>query len=165
MRKNPTDLHVGAKLRQARLARGMTQQVLAAALPVSFQLVHKYETGFTRISVSRLMQFAGALKVPVSYFFDDLDPNAGADSPISSAAVRYAKMLDEVPDTPIKRQILVLLKACHSEAMLKRDRRLTAERRRRNNGVPQAGDRRERADRRGGFDIRHSSLSPPGSPD
>ena len=130
MPKNPTDMLVGAKLREARLARGLTQQDLAAALPISFQLVHKYETGFTRISASRLVQFAAALKIPMSFFFDGVDEHAAAPPPISATAVRYARMLDEVPDTPVKRQLLILLKTCHDDAIAKgSDRRAVPERR------------------------------------
>ena len=42
---HPTDVHVGRRLREARLAKGMTQTDLGIALEVSFQQVQKYEKG------------------------------------------------------------------------------------------------------------------------
>ena len=51
---HPTDVHVGKRLREARLASGMTQTELVNALGISFQKVQKYERGTNRIGASRL---------------------------------------------------------------------------------------------------------------
>jgi len=72
---NPTDTHVGNRVRECRLALGMTQQQLAEAVDLTFQQIQKYEKGTNRVSGSRLQQFANILKVPVSFFFDG-GPNA-----------------------------------------------------------------------------------------
>lgn len=71
------DVFVGLKVRGLRLARGWSQQELAAACQtngkgISFQQVQKYERGSNRISCSRLWQIAKALKVPVAFFFEDI---------------------------------------------------------------------------------------------
>ena len=47
----------------------MSQGGLGEALGVSFQQVRKYEKGVNRIPASRLEQIAGALDVPVTFFF------------------------------------------------------------------------------------------------
>ena len=39
---HPTDIHVGRKVREARAAKGMTQEQLGTILGVSFQQVQKY---------------------------------------------------------------------------------------------------------------------------
>lgn len=65
---HPVDIHVGQKLRQRRLLVGMTQEQLASAVGVSFQMIQKYEKG-ARIGVSRLTQIARALGVAESFFF------------------------------------------------------------------------------------------------
>lgn len=62
------DIHAGHKLRQRRLLVGMTQEQLAEAVDVSFQMIQKYEKG-ARISVSRLTQIARALGVSEAFFF------------------------------------------------------------------------------------------------
>ena len=59
---DPTDTHVGARVRMGRLMLGISQTDLAEAVGVTFQQVQKYEKGKNRISASRLQQmsrFAG----------------------------------------------------------------------------------------------------------
>jgi transcriptional regulator with XRE-family HTH domain len=77
---DPADVHVGARIAQLRIARGMTQSDLARlAGPLTFQQFQKYESGANRVSASRLLQVAVALGVPVAYFFDGLPGAAGPD--------------------------------------------------------------------------------------
>ena len=66
------DLHVGARLRERRIALGLTQQQLAELIGVTYQQAHKYETVSNRISAGRLYQLAQALGVDTNYFFDGL---------------------------------------------------------------------------------------------
>lgn len=68
------DIHVTLRLRLLRTMQGVTQAQLARALGVSTQMIHKYETGTTRISPGRLYLCAARLDVPVSIFFDHYDP-------------------------------------------------------------------------------------------
>lgn len=42
---NPIDVHVGGRLRQARMTAGMSQEELGLGIGVSFQAVQKYEHG------------------------------------------------------------------------------------------------------------------------
>lgn len=67
---NPTDKHVGARVRMRRMMLGLSQEKLAAGLGLTFQQVQKYEKGTNRIGASRLQQIAGVLQVPVSFFFE-----------------------------------------------------------------------------------------------
>jgi transcriptional regulator with XRE-family HTH domain len=67
---NPTDKHVGARVRMRRMMLGMSQEKLGDALGLTFQQVQKYEKGANRIGASRLQQIAHILQVPVSFFFE-----------------------------------------------------------------------------------------------
>jgi transcriptional regulator with XRE-family HTH domain len=69
---HPTDIHVGNRLRMRRLQLNLTQEKLASVVGLTFQQVQKYEHGSNRISASRLYEIAGALKVPVTYFYEDI---------------------------------------------------------------------------------------------
>jgi len=69
---NPTDKHVGARVRMRRMMLGMSQEKLGDALGLTFQQVQKYEKGANRIGASRLQQIAHILQVPVSFFFEGL---------------------------------------------------------------------------------------------
>jgi transcriptional regulator with XRE-family HTH domain len=66
------DLHVGQQLRARRKTLGLSQELLATRVGVTFQQMQKYEKGTNRISASRLFDIAQALSVPVSYFFEGL---------------------------------------------------------------------------------------------
>ena len=70
---DPIDVHVGRRLRQARLLVGLSQEELGAGIGVSFQAVQKYEHGENRLSASRLFRAAKLLGRPVSFFFDDIE--------------------------------------------------------------------------------------------
>jgi transcriptional regulator with XRE-family HTH domain len=72
---NPTDKHVGARVRMRRMMLGMSQEKLGDSLGLTFQQVQKYEKGANRIGASRLQQIAHILQVPVSFFFEGA-PNA-----------------------------------------------------------------------------------------
>lgn len=67
---NPTDTHVGARVRMRRMMLKLSQEKLAEGLSLTFQQVQKYEKGANRIGASRLQQIATILKVPVSFFFE-----------------------------------------------------------------------------------------------
>jgi transcriptional regulator with XRE-family HTH domain len=67
---NPTDKHVGSRLRMRRLMLDMSQTDIADALGLTFQQVQKYEKGFNRISASRLQHISQILQVPVPFFFE-----------------------------------------------------------------------------------------------
>ena len=69
------DIAIGQRIRERRRAMGLSQQDLAEALGVSFQQVQKYERGANRISFSRLVEIAGALKCRLSELAEGLDPD------------------------------------------------------------------------------------------
>lgn len=78
---NPVDLHVGAKLRESRLKRGLSQERLAEEMGITFQQVQKYEKGLNRIGASRLWDLAQVLGEPISYFYEGMDEDAKNQSP------------------------------------------------------------------------------------
>src|SRR5262245_34438141 len=67
---NPTDKHVGARVRMRRKMLAMSQEQLADALGITYQQVQKNEKGANRIGASRLQQISHILRVPVAFFFE-----------------------------------------------------------------------------------------------
>jgi transcriptional regulator with XRE-family HTH domain len=67
---NPTDKHVGSRVRMRRKMLSMSQEKLGDALGLTFQQVQKYEKGTNRIGASRLQNISHILQVPVSFFFE-----------------------------------------------------------------------------------------------
>lgn len=69
---DPTDVHVGNRVRQARISAGMSQTKLGDGIDITFQQVQKYEKGRNRIGASRLSKIAEVVGKPVSWFFDGI---------------------------------------------------------------------------------------------
>ncbi|HEY3696624.1 helix-turn-helix transcriptional regulator [Phenylobacterium sp.] len=67
------DIALGAAVRIRRRTIGMSQESLAEQCGVSFQQIQKYENGANRISFSRLVQIARALRCRVVDLMDVLD--------------------------------------------------------------------------------------------
>ncbi|HXA41243.1 MAG TPA: helix-turn-helix transcriptional regulator [Phenylobacterium sp.] len=63
---------LGRAIRLRRRMMDLTLQDLAAACGVTFQQVHKYESGLCSVSAAQLWGIAQALEVPVSYFYETL---------------------------------------------------------------------------------------------
>ena len=77
---NPIDVHVGRRMRLRRQLLGLSQETLAAMLGLTFQQVQKYERGMNRIGASRLWDISKVLNVPISFFYDDMDPDTDRKS-------------------------------------------------------------------------------------
>jgi transcriptional regulator with XRE-family HTH domain len=121
---NPTDKHVGSRVRMRRMMLGMSQEKLGDALSLTFQQVQKYEKGTNRIGASRLQQIAHFLQVPVSFFFEGAPDLAGGDpagingapSPAyvsdflaSSDGLTLTKAFMQIKDPKLRRRIVDLV--------------------------------------------------------
>ena len=123
---NPTDVHVGSRIRLRRNLLGMSQERLGEKLGITFQQVQKYEKGANRVGASRLQAIATVLGVPVSFFFEEM-PAGGAgtaqpdplDMPAASAidfctspeGQLLAGAFMRVRDTKVRRCIIDLVRA------------------------------------------------------
>ena len=96
------DQHVAARLRERRIALGLTLQQVADQFGTTAQQVHKYETGVTRLSAGRLLQLAEALEVGIGHFFAGLEPTATGVTPVSTgqerALLELARDFARLPD-------------------------------------------------------------------
>lgn len=122
---NPTDKHVGARVRMRRMMLGMSQEKLGDALDLTFQQVQKYEKGANRIGASRLQHISHILQVPVSFFFEGAPnvPNmhhtgglAEAPSPAyvsdflaTSDGLALTKAFMGIKDSKLRRRIVDLV--------------------------------------------------------
>lgn len=68
-RTTPADALIGQRIRIVRISLGMSQEVLARKLGISFQQIQKYEKGKNRIGAGRLSKVAEILGVPVEALF------------------------------------------------------------------------------------------------
>jgi transcriptional regulator with XRE-family HTH domain len=128
---NPTDKHVGSRVRMRRMMLAMSQEKLGDALGLTFQQVQKYEKGTNRIGASRLQQIAHILQVPVAFFFEGApavqsgprqEGLAEAPSPAyvsdflaTSDGLALTKAFMRIPDSKLRRRIVDLVEQIASD--------------------------------------------------
>ena len=66
------DVHIGRRIRSRRRLLGLNQSEVARRIGVTFQQVHKYETGQSAVTAARLYAISTALGVTFDYFYDDM---------------------------------------------------------------------------------------------
>jgi transcriptional regulator with XRE-family HTH domain len=129
---NPIDIHVGSRIRLRRNMLGLSQEKLGEAIGLTFQQVQKYERGANRVGASRLHELSRVLDVPVSFFFDDMDPvrapaipGGFAEGPaegFDSDPLRRRETVDlvsayyEIGDATLRRRFFDLAKALVASA-------------------------------------------------
>jgi transcriptional regulator with XRE-family HTH domain len=128
-RPNPTDIHVGSRIRMRRNMLGMSQEKLGEHLGITFQQIQKYEKGTNRVGASRLQAIASILDVPVSFFFADA-PGAETGQPTGMSEGKTPFVVDfintgeglqlnrafaRISDAKIRRRIIDLVKALAAE--------------------------------------------------
>ncbi len=112
------DTHVGSRIRERRVAMGLTQQDLASALEISYQQVQKYEAGTNRVSAGRLYEISRKLDVEVPYFYEGVEP--GHDVPPlehggrNRAVIELVQNFSEVTDPSQRAAINGLIKSLTS---------------------------------------------------
>ena len=113
---NHVDGHVGQRIKELRLERGITQQELARALGISYQQVQKYENGANRVSAGRLYILAQAIGVRIGAFFEGLGTPAAARrlSLTNEETIQVAKELAAIRDPRVRSTIRSLLRVLAS---------------------------------------------------
>jgi transcriptional regulator with XRE-family HTH domain len=118
----PVDVHVGMVIRRRRRQMGLSQDTVAEALAVTPQQIQKYETAQSRITSSKLFQVARVLKVPVAYFFAEIDElefqsfNEEIEANVSaflksSDGQELALVFPQIDDAAVRKQFLSLARA------------------------------------------------------
>ena len=87
---HPLDVALGSRIRLRRRELGFSQEQLARQVGITFQQVQKYEHGTKRVSFSRLVEIAQALRCGVMDIVGDLDK-----SKASSLFSRHVARLNE----------------------------------------------------------------------
>ena len=92
---------MGARVRQFRLRKGLSQTKLADALGVTFQQVQKYENGTNAIATARLPMLCDELEITPNDLYGDLFTNKGgkksAAPQLDTVTVKAAIMMDRMP--------------------------------------------------------------------
>jgi len=87
---HPLDIALGSRIRLRRRELALSQEQLARQVGITFQQVQKYEHGTNRVSFSRLVEIAQALRCGVMDLVGDLDKSKS-----SSLFSRHVARLNE----------------------------------------------------------------------
>ncbi len=129
---HPVDIHVGRRLRQKRTFLGLSQDTVGKKIGVTFQQIQKYERGINRMGASRLYDFAKALGVQVSYFFEGFgdyvnddaasvgmaEPNAQAfehDNMNNRETLEVMRAYYKIKNPALRKRVVELIKAMSAE--------------------------------------------------
>lgn len=126
---NPTDVHVGSRIRLRRNMLGMSQEKLGESLGITFQQIQKYEKGTNRVGASRLQAIGSILKVPVSFFFEgmasdddavggfteDASVMAGIGHASSAEGLQLNRAFFRISNPKTRRRLLDLIKTLSGE--------------------------------------------------
>jgi transcriptional regulator with XRE-family HTH domain len=110
----PTDKAIGVRVRERRLALGMTQKASAAALDITAHQLRRYEIGLTRMSVATLVRIATGLKATVADLVgeigndvNDVISTAGLNSP---GAQELLAAYAGIPEPELREYVLGIAK-------------------------------------------------------
>lgn len=127
---NPTDIHVGNRIRLRRNMLGLSQEKLGESLGITFQQIQKYEKGTNRVGASRLQAIASILSVPVDFFFADAPGQHQGELPgmaegrstsyvvdfiNSGEGLQLNRAFARIADQKVRRRIIDLVKALAAE--------------------------------------------------
>ena len=87
---HPLDIALGSRIRLRRRELALSQEQLARQIGITFQQVQKYEHGANRVSFSRLVEIAQALRCGVMDLIGGLDKSKD-----SSLFARHIARLNE----------------------------------------------------------------------
>jgi transcriptional regulator with XRE-family HTH domain len=111
--KEVSQVDVGAKIKNARQAKGMTQEELGEMLGVQKSAIAKYENGrVVNIKRSTLKKISDVLGIPpFELVFDEKNGQAAKDSELSARKKAFMQKVEGMSDAQIERleQILALV--------------------------------------------------------
>ncbi|MDO6460896.1 helix-turn-helix transcriptional regulator [Granulosicoccaceae sp. 1_MG-2023] len=89
---------VGARIRAARKAAGVTQGEMSKRVGLSQAYLSRIESGIKEGSPSQLLAIANAIGVSVSSIFGTLDAKANTFAGLSDEAIAFAKAWQALPE-------------------------------------------------------------------
>jgi transcriptional regulator with XRE-family HTH domain len=116
---HPLDVALGSRIRLRRRELGLSQEQLAREVGITFQQVQKYEHGTNRVSFSRLVEIAKALRCGVMGIVGDLDQQ----DPVSTFS-RHVNSLNEQGAAELLEAYAAINSPKHRRAILNLARQL-----------------------------------------
>lgn len=107
----------GEKLKSLRHEKALTQEELANLLGTSKQIISLYESGQRIPKITVVQDFANKLKIPVSYFTEDDNPEilayGGSDSLSPEAISHILELHNDAELRAMKNDIITAIAGKH----------------------------------------------------
>lgn len=112
-RATDDDARIGAFLRRHRIAHGWTQAQMGELMGVTYQQLHKYETGKNRLSAGALIRVLDALGIGLADFAAEMEAKRPAASTGGKMTVTARRVHERVArlTTVQQRSVLGMLEA------------------------------------------------------
>jgi transcriptional regulator with XRE-family HTH domain len=108
------DKLLGRRIRERRILLGLSQQAVAERIDVTYQQVHKYESGLNRIAAGRLVEIAAALSWSAAELLDGIEQPQAPDGRISRQ-LQVARDFARLPDRKAANAIALLVSVLAGE--------------------------------------------------
>jgi transcriptional regulator with XRE-family HTH domain len=109
----PIDRRVGAKIREMRIAKRMSQAALGDEIGLTFQQIQKYESGANRIALSTLLRLCDALGAQPAQVVNEIavsGPPEDLRRP-SVRTVRDEQAIARIQSEPVRKAMAALANA------------------------------------------------------
>ena len=113
---------------------GFSQGDLARRIGLTFQQIQKYERGVNRISASRLVEIALALKVAPAWFFEGVPVSQSEGrsgrgrrsaevfhEPVNRETLELVRLYNQIQDRRIRKRIVALVRSVALEFLATAD--------------------------------------------
>lgn len=112
-RATDDDARIGAFLRRRRIAHGWTQAQMGELMGVTYQQLHKYETGKNRLSAGALIRVLAVLGIDLADFAAEMEAKRPVASPGRKMTVTARRVHERVARlSPVQqRGVLNMLEA------------------------------------------------------
>lgn len=107
------DILIGTRMKEARIAKGLTQGGLGKIFGLSGQQIAKYESGLNRIAAKFLFKLAAVCDRSIEWFLQDLseeDIDAYTATSKSRFVNRAMRQFHRIEDPQTQRRVLECLK-------------------------------------------------------
>jgi transcriptional regulator with XRE-family HTH domain len=114
---NPIDIHVGSRIRQLRIMRGLSQGALAERVHVTFQQIQKYEKGVNRVGASRMLDLSITLGVTIDYFYQNMtekdapEPHTKENFLVSKESIELNAHFAKITDEAVRSSVIAMVAA------------------------------------------------------
>ena len=115
---DPVDKHVGARIRERRLALAVTQVELGRSLDLSEQQIRRIEQGSSSLAPRQMLALANRLQVDSGYFLEGAPATLGEDVS-GPEVIEIIESFQAIRNDGMRRDLILLVQAAARHSLAK----------------------------------------------